>query len=96
MTLGNMAGEDATPRDDFLALVPPLIDDDADDDILIIIIKKKTLKDWRLRLTIKNLRKTTDEVGCLITLMNSLNEVISVHFCAKTVKRELTRKLTPK
>ena len=41
-------------------------------------------------------RKTTDEVGCLNTLMNSLNEVISVHFCAKTVERELTRKLTPK
>ena len=29
-------------------------------------------------------RKTTDEVGCLNTLMNSLNEVISVYFCAKT------------
>jgi len=28
-------------------------------------------------------RKTTDEVGCLNTLMNSLNEVISVHSCAK-------------
>ncbi len=28
--------------------------------------------------------KTTDEVGCLNTLMNSLNEVISVHFCATT------------
>ena len=25
-------------------------------------------------------RKTTDEVGCLDTLMNSLNEVISVHY----------------
>ena len=31
-----------------------------------------------------NIRKTTDEVGCLNTLMNSLNEVISVYFCAKT------------
>ena len=29
-------------------------------------------------------RKTTDEVGCLNTLMNSLNEVISVRFCATT------------
>ena len=27
--------------------------------------------------------KTTDEVGCLNTLMNSLNEVISVHFARK-------------
>ena len=31
-----------------------------------------------------NIRKTTDEVGCLNTLMNSLNEVISVHFCVKS------------
>ena len=30
-----------------------------------------------------NARKTTDEVGCLNTLMNSLNEVISVHFARK-------------
>ena len=33
---------------------------------------------------ITHTRKTTDEVGCLDTLMNSLNEVISVHYCAKT------------
>ena len=30
-----------------------------------------------------NIRKTTDEVGCLNTLMNSLNEIISVHFARK-------------
>ena len=46
--------------------------------------------------------KTTDRVGCLNKLMNSLNEVISVHFCAKnspnawTNKSPWTRKLTPK
>jgi len=34
MTLGKMAGEDATPREDLLALLPLLTrDDDADDDI---------------------------------------------------------------
>ena len=46
-------------------------------------------------------RKTTDEVGCLNTLMNSLNEVISVHFARKlttawTDKSPWTRKFTPK
>jgi hypothetical protein len=43
----------------------------------------------------------TDVVSCLHTLMNSLNEVISVHFCATTnvsMNRQSPkmRKLTPK
>ena len=72
MTLGKMAGEGIIPRDDFGALredplAVTLVDDE---DILELII-------------LKNYEKTTDEVGCLNTLMNSLNEVISVHSCAK-------------
>jgi len=46
-----------------------------DDDILTV---------WRTRTITENLRreyeKTTDRVGCVNTLMNSLNEVISVTF----------------
>ena len=38
-------------------------------------------------------RKTTDEVGCLDTLMNSLNEVISVTFARKLTNRQLTKVL---
>jgi len=44
-----------------------------------------------LELLLKNLRrnyeKTTDRVGCLNILMNSLNEDISVHFARKTNER---------
>ena len=36
--------------------------------------------------------KTTDEIGCSNTLMNSLNELISVNFCTKSAIRKLTQK----
>ena len=69
-----MAGEGTVPRADLGTLV---VDDDD-------IMKKNLIFKLNFNYGYLNLRKTTDRVGCLNTLMNSLNEVISVHFCAKT------------
>ena len=73
ITFGKMAGGGAIPRDDFGTLredpwtVLVVVDDDD--------IFEENLN-YKLNFNL-NLRKTTDEVGCLNTLMNSLNEVIS-------------------
>ena len=76
-----MAGEGTAPR----AALGTLVDDD--EDILRKFLTVEILNFNGLNYGYLNPRKTTDRVGCLNTLMNSLNEVISVHFCAKTNKR---------
>jgi len=78
ITLGKIAGGDATPREDFAALLPLLTR--GDDDILI---EDKNLERTGYFSNFKELRKTTDEVGCLNTLMKSIDEFISVHFARK-------------
>ena len=80
-----MAGRGAVPRADLgTADLGTMVVDDDD------ILKKNLIFKLNLNWGYINLRKTTDRVGCLNTLMNSLNEVISVHFYAKT-NDELTK-----
>ncbi len=55
------------------------------------MLENSNTYDMKIKITLC-LNFNIDRVGCLNTLMNSLNEVISVHFCAKTNEhRNLSR-----